>query len=156
MASTSPASIRFDAESRGWAKLIFLGSDEKIWNELVGGSVPVNAHICLAATVQKSPEKAQAYVNGIYRAAQWIKRHTAEQILDSIEKYVGDTTREANLIEIEAVRQVTDFNGIIDAAAFERGGKAWYRELTGIKAVPLADVFDDRFLRAAQAKYAAR
>jgi NitT/TauT family transport system substrate-binding protein len=152
---SGPASIRTDAEARGWAKLIFLGSDEKIWNEHVGGSVPVNAHICLATTVQKDPEKVQAYVNGIYRAAQWIKAHSAEEILAVIEKYVGDTTREANLIEIEAVREVTDFNGIIDAAAFARGGKAWYRDLTGIKPVPLADVFADKFLRVAQAKYKA-
>jgi NitT/TauT family transport system substrate-binding protein len=150
---SGPASIRVDAEARGWAKLVFLGSDESVWNGIVGGNVPVNAHICLLGTIQKSPDKVQAYVNATYRAAQWIKSHSAEQIYDCIEKYVGDTTREANLVEIEATKAVTDFNGTIEAASFERGGQAWYRDLTGIKPVPLADAFDERFIRQAHAKY---
>ncbi|MEJ0068409.1 MAG: hypothetical protein WDO24_06420 [Pseudomonadota bacterium] len=127
---------------RSW---VFPASDAATWNAIVGGSVPVNAHICLLGTVQKSADKAQAYVNANYRAAQWIKTHSVEEIYASIEKYVGDTTRDANLLEIQVLKDITDYNGMIDAAAFERGGKAWYRDLTGIKPVPLADVFDGRF-----------
>jgi len=152
---SATASMRQDAESHGWAKLVFPGSDEATWNAIVGGSVPVNAHICLLATTQKSPEKTQAYVNAGYRAAQWIKTHTPEQIYGCIEKYVGDTTRDANLLEIQVVKDITDYDGTIDQAAFERGGKAWYRDLTGIQPVPLADVFDARFIQQAQAKYRA-
>jgi NitT/TauT family transport system substrate-binding protein len=152
---SATASMRQDAERNGWAKLVFLGSDPDNWNRHVGGAVPVNAHICLLTTIQKDPAKVQAYVNAVYRAGQWIKAHTTEEIYASIEKYVGDTTRDGNLVEIEAVKAATDYNGLIDDAAFARGGKAWYRELTGIKPLPLAEVFDDRFLRAAQTKYRA-
>ena len=151
----APASLKVDSESHGWGKSIFRGSDEKVWNDIVGGTVPVNANICLLGTVQKQPEKVQAYVNSVYRASQWIKTHTAEEIYGVIEPYVGGTSREANLIEIQSVKEVTDFNGIVDPAAFERGGKCWYRELTGIKPVPLADVFDASFMLKAQAKYPA-
>jgi NitT/TauT family transport system substrate-binding protein len=150
---SATASMRQDAESHGWARLVFPGSDAATWNAIVGGSVPVNAHICLLATVQKSPDKTQAYVNATYRAAQWIKTHTPEQIYACIEKYVGDTTPEANLLEIQVVKDITDYDGTIDQAAFERGGKAWYRDLTGINPVPLADVFDARFVEQAHAKY---
>lgn len=150
---SATASMRMDAERQGWAKLIFLGSDEANWNRHVGGTVPVNAHICLLTTIQKDPAKVQAYTNAIYRAAQWIKTHSTEEIYACIEKYVGDTTRDANLVEIEAIKAATDYNGLIDTAAFERGGKAWFRELTGIKPLALTDAFEDRFVRAAQAKY---
>ena len=150
---SATASMRQDAEKNGWARQIFAGSDEAVWNSVVGGTVPVNAHICLLGTVQKSPEKVQAYVNAGYRAAQWIKGHTPDEIYACIEKYVGDTTRDANLLEIQVLKAITDYDGAIDAAAFERGGKAWYRDLTGINPVPLADVFDGRFIQAAHAKY---
>lgn len=149
------ASVKVDAENHGWGKTIFRGSDPAIWQEVVGGNVPVNANICLLSTIQKEPEKVLAYTTGVYRAAQWIKAHTAEQIYDCIERYVGSTSHEANLIEIQAVKEVTDYNGIIDPASYERGGKCWYRELTGIKPVPLAEAFDASFLRKAQAKYPA-
>jgi NitT/TauT family transport system substrate-binding protein len=150
---SATASMRLDAEKNGWAKLIFLGSEPANWDRWVGGSVPVNAHICLLTTVQKAPEKAQAYVNAAYRAAQWIKTHSPDEIYACIEKYVGDTTRDSTLAEIESIKAATDFDGAIDEAAFARGSKAWYSDLTGIKPVALAEVFEPKFLRAAQAKY---
>ena len=151
----STGALRTDAEEHGWGKAIFLGSDENIWNEVVGGPVPVNANICLLATIQKQPEKVQAYVTGVHRASQWIKAHTSEQIYDVIEPYVGSTSRNANILEIEAVQAITDTNGIVDPAAYARGGKCWYRDLTGLKPVPLADVFDASFMLKAKAKYPA-
>jgi NitT/TauT family transport system substrate-binding protein len=146
-------SIMSDAERNGWGKTIYRGSDANEWNKIVGGNVPVNANICLLSTMQKEPEKIQAYTTACYRAVQFMKTHTAEQIFDVIEPYVGSTSRDANILELQSVKEVTDFNGIIDPASYERGGKCWYRDITGIKPMPLADIFDDRFVKAAQAKY---
>jgi NitT/TauT family transport system substrate-binding protein len=42
---------------------------------------------------------------------------------------------------------------MIDPAAFERGGRMWFREVSGIKPVKLADAFDGSFLTKAHAKY---
>ncbi len=154
-ALAAPASLKVDAESHDWGRTIYHGSDEKVWNEIVGGNVPVNANICLLSTIKKEPEKVQAYTNAVYRAAQWVKTHTADQIYDHIETYVGSTSREGNLLEIQTMKEVTDYNGLIDPATYERGGKCWYRELTGIKPIPLTEVFDDSFLRKAQARYPA-
>lgn len=151
----STAALQVDAEEHGWGRTIFRGSDEKVWNEIVGGSVPVNANICLQSTIEKQPEKVQAYVTGVHRASQWIKAHTAEQIYDVIEPYVGSTSRDANLLEIQTVKDITDTNGIVDPGAYERGGKCWYRDLTGLKPVPLSEVFDPTFMLTAKAKYPA-
>lgn len=146
-------SLVADAEKYGWGKSFFDAGNEENWNKHVGGPVPVNANMCLQATIEKDPAKVQAYTNACYRAVQWIKAHSAEQILGAIEPYVGSTSRESNLLEIQAVKDVTDYSGMIDPAAFERGGKMWFREITGIKPVKLEDAFDPTFLRAAQAKY---
>jgi len=146
-------SLVADAEKNGWGKQFFDGGSEATWNKYVGGSVPVNANMCLLTTVEKDPAKVQAYANATYRAAQWIKASSPEQILGVIEPYVGSTSREANLLEIAAVKEVTDFNGIIDPEAYARGGKMWFREITGIKPVKLEDAFDPTFVRNAHAKY---
>ena len=50
---------------------------------------------------------------------------------------------------------VADWNGLITEEAFARGGKVWYRELTGIKPLKRENVVADKFLKAALAKYPA-
>jgi NitT/TauT family transport system substrate-binding protein len=109
--------------------------------------------MCQQSTIDKDPAKVQAYTTACYRAVQWIKKSSAEEILATIEPYVGSTSRESNLLEIQAVKDVTDYDGMIDPAAFERGGKMWFREVSGIKPVKLADAFDGSFLTKAHAKY---
>ena len=146
-------SLVTDAEKNGWGKFFFDASEEGNWNKFVGGSVPVNANMCLQTTIEKDPAKVQAYANATYRAVQWIKTSSPDQILGVIEPYVGSTSRDANLLEIAAVKEVTDFNGIIDPEAFARGAKMWFREVTGMKPVKLEEAFDPTFVRNAHAKY---
>jgi NitT/TauT family transport system substrate-binding protein len=62
----------------------------------------------------------QAFVTALWRAAQWIKAHSPVQIYDTIEPYVGSTSRKANILEIAALQKVADYDGTIDAAARER------------------------------------
>jgi len=148
-------SVSTEAEKQGWGKVIYSGSDEKNWNDVVGGNVPVNAHIVLVDTIKNHPEKVQAYVNATYRAGLWIKQHSPEEIYDSIKRYVGGTSPESNMIEIEAIKSVADYDGTIDTASYARGGKCWYRPDTGIKPVPLETVVESSFLAKARAKYSA-
>jgi NitT/TauT family transport system substrate-binding protein len=150
---SATVSIVTDAESHGWGKLIFNGGDADTWNKTIGGTVPVNVNMCLLATIQRDPAKVQAYVNGVYRAACWIKEHSPEEIYGAIEPYVGSTSRAGNILEIAAVKEITDFDGDIDAQSFARGGNVWFGELSGIKPLQLADAFDPTFIRAAHAKY---
>ncbi len=146
-------SLVADSEKNGWGKLFFDAGSETNWNKYVGGPVPVNANMCQQSTIDKDPAKVQAYTSACYRAVQWIKKSSAEEILAAIEPYVGSTSRESNLLEIQAVKDVTDYSGVIDPAAYERGGKMWFREVSGIKPVKLEDAFDGSFLAKAQAKY---
>ena len=148
-------SLVAEAEKNGWGKQIYSPSDAKTWNEVIGGPVPVNNNFCLLSTIEKDPEKVQAYVNAIWRATQWIKAHSPEEIQDTIERFVGSTSRQANLLEIGELKDVADWNGLIGADAYARGEKVWYGELTGLKPVKREDAVDDKFLKVAHAKYPA-
>jgi NitT/TauT family transport system substrate-binding protein len=149
----SSLSLLNESREQGWGELLFDGTDEAIWNKHIGGKVPVTSHFSTQATIDKDPAKMQAFVTAIWRATQWIKAHTPEQIYDAIEPYVGSTSRTANLLEITALQKVADYEATIDAAEFARGEKVWFREMTGIKPLTIADVVVPTFIDAARKAY---
>jgi len=153
---SSAISVTTEAEKNGWGKVIYAPSEEKVWNSVIGGPVPVNANFCLAATIDKEPEKVQAFTNAIWRAVQFIKASSPETILATIERFVGSTSRDANLLEIGELKEVADWNGLITPESYARGEKVWLSELTGItQPIKLEDAVADKFLKAAHAKYPA-
>jgi len=77
------------------------------------------------------------------------------QIYDAIEPYVGSTSRAANILEIMALQKVADYEATIDAAGFARGEKVWFREMTGIKPLTIAEVVSPTFVEAARKAYPA-
>ena len=110
---SSAISVTSEAERNGWGKVIYSPSDAKVWNSVIGGPVPVNVNFCLVQTIDKEPEKVQAFTNAIWRAQQWIKANNPENILGTIERFVGSTSRDANLLEIGELKEVADWNGLI-------------------------------------------
>ena len=151
----SSLSLLNQSIEEGWGTLLFDGTDETIWNKYIGGKVPVTSHFTVQATIDKDPAKMQAFVTAIWRATQWIKTHTPDQIYENIEPYVGSTSRTANLLEITALQKVTDYEASIDAAGFARGEKVWFREMTGIKPLTIAEVVSPTFIEAARKAYPA-
>lgn len=141
-----------DAETHGWGRLLFdMGTDAN-WNKYVGGKVPVSVNFALQSTIERDPAMVQALVNALLRSVRWIAEQPAEEVLAQIEPFVGSTSREANLIEIGIGKLVADPEGRIDAASFERGGKVYFREMTDIKPVSLADAYAPQFIEAANKK----
>jgi sulfonate transport system substrate-binding protein len=149
----SSLSLLNESKDQGWGDLLFDGTDEVIWNKYIGGKVPVTSHFTLQSTIDKDPAKMQAFVTALWRATQWIKAHTPDQICDAIEPYVGSTSRTANLLEVTALQKVADYDATIGAADFARGGKVWFREMTGIKPLAIADVVSPSFIEAARKAY---
>ena len=136
--------------------MIYAPSDEKTWNAVIGGPVPVNANFCLTATIEKEPEKVQAFTNAIWRSVQWIKANSPENILGTIERFVGSTSRDANLLEIgraEGRRRLErPDQPRSPTPAARRSGTA---SSPASKPIKLEDAVADRFLKAAHAKYPA-
>jgi NitT/TauT family transport system substrate-binding protein len=149
----SSLSLLNDSREQGWGELLFDGTDEAIWNKYIGGKVPVTSHFTLQSTIDKDPPKMQAFVTALWRATQWVKVHTPDQIYDAIEPYVGSTSRAANLIEITSLQKVADYDATINAADFARGEKVWFREMTGIKPLTIAEVVSPTFIEAARKAY---
>jgi NitT/TauT family transport system substrate-binding protein len=146
----SSQSLLNDSVEQGWGAMLFDGTDETIWNKYIGGKIPVTGHFTLQSTIDKDPAKMQAFVTALWRASQWIKAHSPDEIYDVIEPYVGSTSRGANILEIAALKKVADYEGTIDAEGFARGGKVWFREMTGIKPLTIADVVSPGFVEAAR------
>src|ERR1700726_912847 len=119
----SSLSLLNESAEQGWGALLFDGTDEAIWNKYVGGKVPVTAHFTLQSTIDKDPPKMQAFVTALWRATQWVKAHSPEEIYETIEPYVGSTSRAANILEITTLKKVADYEGTIDAAGLGPGGK---------------------------------
>jgi NitT/TauT family transport system substrate-binding protein len=149
----SSLSLLNESMEQGWGTLLFDGTDETIWNRYIGGKVPVTGHFTVQSTIDKDPPRMQAFVMALWRAAQWIKLHSPEEVYDVIEPYVGSTSRGANILEITALKKVADYDGIVDAASFARGEKVWFREMTGIKPLTIAQVVSPDFAAVARKAY---
>ena len=143
-------SLEKDASAHGWGDLLFNGSSAENWNKYIGGKVPATAHYTLKATIDKDPPKMQAYVTALWRATQWIESHSPDEIYGSIEAYVGSSSRESNLFEIGVMQSVTDYDGIVEPDSYARGAKVWFRELTGIKPIPMDQIIVTDFVTAAK------
>lgn len=143
-------SLQKDASAHGWGDLLFDGSSAENWNKYIGGKVPATAHYTLKATIDKDQAKMQAYVTALWRATQWIKIHSPDEIYGSIEPYVGSSSRESSLFEIGVMQGVTDYDGVIDPDSYARGSKVWFREMTGIKPIPMGDIIVTDFVAAAK------
>jgi NitT/TauT family transport system substrate-binding protein len=149
----SSLSLLDESQEQGWGTLLFDGTDEATWNKYIGGKVPVTCHFTVQSTIDKDPAKIQAFATALWRAAQWIKSHSPEEVCDAIEPFVGSTSRKANILEIAALKKVADYDSAIDAASFARGEKVWFREMTGIKPLTMADVVAPDFVLAARKAY---
>jgi NitT/TauT family transport system substrate-binding protein len=149
----SSLSLLNESMEQGWGTLLFDGTDETVWNKYIGGKVPVTGHFTVQSTIDKDPPKMQAFVTALWRATQWIKAHSPDEVYDAIEPYVGSTSRAANILEITALKKVADYEGVVDAASFARGEKVWFREMTGIKPLAIAEVVSPDFAQVARKAY---
>jgi NitT/TauT family transport system substrate-binding protein len=150
----STALLKHAAEN-GWGSLLFDGSSEANWNQYIGGKVPATAHFTLQATIEQDPAKMQAMVTALWRATQWIKAHSVEEIYGTVEPYLGSTSRDATSFDISQMKGFIDYSGEIDQASYDRGAKVWFRELTGIKPIAMTQIVDPSFVLAAKKSYPA-
>lgn len=142
-----------EVESQGYGKLLYDGSDPKNWDTVIGGTVPVTVNYCLQSRVDRDASQVQAWTNALVRSAHWLDSHGPDEIYGAIEPFVGSTSRDSNMIEIKSTKAVLNNTGIIDQAAFERGGKVWFREMTGVQKLPLTDVYASEFVAKANEKF---
>jgi NitT/TauT family transport system substrate-binding protein len=141
------------AEDEGFGRAIYDVQDEKSWNRVFGGPIPVTVGYTLKETIEKSPDLVQAYVNACYRAQQWIRKAKDEEIVELLHKRYMDTfSRDIVLRSVKYYRTIEDWDFLIDEKDYENGMKVWI-PLAVDKHVPFAKAADMSFARKAQAKY---
>src|SRR5512144_750860 len=90
------------AVQEGYGQPIFDIRDEKAWNRVFGGPIPVTVGYVLKETIEKSPDLVQGYVNACYRAQQWIHKAKDDEVVELLQKpYMSTYSREEIL---ESVR----------------------------------------------------
>jgi NitT/TauT family transport system substrate-binding protein len=143
------------AVGEGFGQPIFDIRDEKAWDRIFGGPIPVTVGYCLRETVDRSPDLVQAYVNACYRAQQWIKKAKDDEIVELLHRPYMDTfKREVVLESVRYYRTIFDWDFVVEEKDYERGMKVWIptaleRPIAYAKAVEMS------FAKKAQAKYGA-
>jgi NitT/TauT family transport system substrate-binding protein len=140
------------AEEEGFGKAIYDVLDEKAWNRVFGGPIPVTVGYALRETIEKSPDLVQAYVNACYRAQQWIRRAKDDEIVDLIRKPYMDTfSREVVLRSVKYYKTIFDWDFVVDEKDYDNGMKVFI-PVAVEKPIPYARAVDMAFVRKAQAK----
>lgn len=141
------------AEGEGFGQVIYDVQDERAWNRVFGGPIPVTVGYALRETLEKSPDLVQAYVNASYRAQQWIRRAKDEEVVELLHKPYMDTfKREDVLKSVRYYKTIFDWDFLIDEKDYANGMKVFI-PLAIEKPLPFARVVDLSFVRKAQAKY---
>jgi len=141
------------AVEEGFGKPLYDIQDEKAWNRVFGGPIPVTVGYVLKETIEKSPDLVQAYVSACYRAQQWIRRAKDDEITDLLWKPYMDTfKREVVLESVRYYRTIFDWDFVIEERDYERGMKVWVPTAVE-KPIPYKQAVDMSFVKKAQAKY---
>jgi NitT/TauT family transport system substrate-binding protein len=143
-----------EAEAKGFGRVIYDTSKPGVFIDAFGGTVPVLVVYTLAETAKDRKPVVQAFVNGMYRAMQWVKATPIDEVYRLVgEKHFAGVDPVAVKAEMEFDKKTWAYDGRIDKASFERGGKVWYRKGSDIPESKFEDLVDMSFLDAARAKY---
>jgi NitT/TauT family transport system substrate-binding protein len=141
------------AVEEGFGRPIYDILDEKAWDRVFGGPIPVTVGYVLKETVEKSPDLVQAYVNACYHAQQWIRKAKDDEIVDLLWKpYMSTFKREVVLDSVRYYRTIFDWDFLIEEKDYVRGMQVWV-PVALERPIPYARAVDMSFVKKAQAKY---
>jgi NitT/TauT family transport system substrate-binding protein len=141
------------AEDQGFGKPIYNVLDEKVWNQVFGGPLPVTVGYCLKDTVEKMPEAVQGYVTACYRAQKWIQKAAEGEILELLHKPYMDTfSKEEVLKSIRYYKGIFDWDFLVEEREYNEVLKIFLATKTLEKEIPFAKAVDLSFVRKAHQK----
>lgn len=141
------------AVTEGFGRPVYDILDEKAWNRVFGGPIPVTVGYCLKDTIDRSPDLVQGYVNACYRAQQWIRKAKDDEVVELLHRpYMETFKRETVAESVRYYRTIFDWDFVVDEQDYARGEKVWVP--TAIeRPIPYAKAVDMSFVKKAQAKY---
>jgi NitT/TauT family transport system substrate-binding protein len=143
-----------ECETKGFGKVIYDTSKPRVFTDAFGGTVPVLVLYTLEETAQQKKPLVQSFVNAMYQAMKWVKAAPIDEVYALVgEKHYSGVDPVAVKAEMGFDKATWEYDGRIDKASFERGGKVWYRKGSDIPESKYEDLVDMSFLDAAQAKF---
>jgi NitT/TauT family transport system substrate-binding protein len=125
-----------------------------VFVDAFGGTVPVLVLYTLEETTQQKKALVQSFVNAMYQAMKWVKATPIDEVYALVgEKHFSGVDPVAVKAEMGFDKATWEYDGRIDKASFERGGRVWYRKGSDIPESRYEDLVDMSFLDAAQAKF---
>ncbi len=141
------------AEEQGFGKAIYNVLDEKVWNQVFGGPLPVTVGYCLRETIEKHPAAVQGYVSACFRAQRWIQQAAEKEILDLLHKPYMDTfSREDVLRSIRYYKGIFDWDFLVEEREYQQVLKIFLATRTLEREIPFSEAVDLSFVRKAQAQ----
>jgi NitT/TauT family transport system substrate-binding protein len=138
------------AEDQGFGKAIYDVLDEKTWNRVFGGRLPVTVGYCLKETIERDPAAVQGYVNACYRAQKWIQKAPDGEVLELLHKPYMDTfSRDEVLRSIRYYKGIFDWDFLVDEREFGEVLKIFLSTKTLEAEIPFAKAVDMSFVRRA-------
>jgi len=141
------------AEDQGFGKAIYNVLDEKAWNQVFGGALPVTVGYCLRETVERNAAAVQGYVSACYRAQKWIRKAPDGDILELLHKPYMDTfSKEEVLKSIRYYKGIFDWDLLVEEKEYAQVVKIFLATKTLDKEIPFAKAVDMSFVRTAHQK----
>jgi NitT/TauT family transport system substrate-binding protein len=150
----APPAWQLEAENRGIGKSLYDVRKAGVWERDFGGTMPVLVIYTLDDVIEQKPQLVQSTINALYKAMRWMKASSTDDIYALVgEKYYGTNDPAAIKVELGFDKDSWAYTGTVTKEDFDRAGKVWYRNGTGIPPTKYEDVVDMSFLQKAQKKY---
>jgi sulfonate transport system substrate-binding protein len=141
------------AEDQGFGKAIYNVLEEKAWNQVFGGALPVTVGYCLKETIERDAAAVQGYVTACYRAQKWIQKAPEAEILELLHKAYMDTfSKEEVLKSIRYYKGIFDWDFLVEEREYNQAVKIFLATKTLEKEIPFTKAVDMSFVRKAQQK----
>jgi len=141
------------AEDQGFGKSIYNVLDEKVWNQVFGGPLPVTVGYCLRETIEKDAAAVQGYVTACYRAQKWIRKAADGEILELLHTPYMDTfSKDEVLKSIRYYKGILDWDFLVDEKQYEAVLRIFLATKTLDREIPFAKAVDMSFTRKAHQK----
>jgi NitT/TauT family transport system substrate-binding protein len=142
-----------EAEQKNFGRAIFDTSKPGVFEAAFGGTVPVLVLYTLEETIETQKARVQGFVNAMVKAMQWVKSTSDDEVRKLVaEKYFAGVDQAAVDAELFFDKRTWAYDGRIDSAAWDRGGKVWYRPGSDIPPSKFTDLVDLSFLDKALAR----
>jgi NitT/TauT family transport system substrate-binding protein len=138
------------AEDQGFGVAIYNVLDEKAWNQVFRGPLPVTVGFCLRETIERRPAAVQGYVSACYRAQKWLQRAADTEILELLHKPYMDTfSRDEVLKAIRYYKGIFDWDFLVDEQQYQEVQKIFLATKVLEAPIPYEKAVDMSFVRKA-------